>query len=91
MVRTRLVYWGAASVRLIKQHQEFERADQRQGGPGADQGPDRTVAQAVRQVGANRGHDASAEAPRRQRVVPAGPDGSRLVPPWTRPRSGRPP
>jgi hypothetical protein len=38
-------------------HQQLERANQRQGGPSGDQGPDRSVPHPVRQVGADRGHD----------------------------------
>jgi hypothetical protein len=49
-----------------ERHQEFERPGQGQGGPGADQGTDWTVAKAVRQVGAGRGQDAGAEALPRQ-------------------------
>ena len=63
-------------LRPDQQHEEFERADQRQGGPRADQGTYRAVAQAVRQVGTDCRHDAGAEAPRGQSwytvVPPAG-------------------
>src|ERR1017187_5380578 len=47
-------------------HEEFEGAGQRQGGPGADQSADGAVAEAVRQVGADGGRDAGAEAPARE-------------------------
>lgn len=47
--------------------EEFEGTDQRQGWPGADQGTYRPVPEAVRQVGANGGDDASPEALPRQR------------------------
>jgi hypothetical protein len=55
-------------------HQQFVCADQRHGGPGADQGTDGAVSHAVCQVGADGGHDADAEAPLGQRwyrLVPA--------------------
>jgi hypothetical protein len=48
-------------------HEQFEGANQRHRWPRADQCAYRPVAQAVRQVGADRGHYADAEAPRRQR------------------------
>jgi hypothetical protein len=46
-----------------ERHEQFEGTDQRQGWPCADQGTYRPVAQAMRQVGANRRHDADAKAP----------------------------
>jgi hypothetical protein len=47
-------------------HEEFEGAGQSEGGPGADQCADGSVAQAVGQVSADGGGDAGAEAPARQ-------------------------
>lgn len=44
----------------MKEHEELEGADQSQGGPRAHQG----TYQAMRQVGADRGHDAGGQAPR---------------------------
>src|SRR6266571_9050920 len=44
-------------------HEQLEGDDQRQGGPRADQGTDRTVADAVRQVGTDGGDDPGTEAP----------------------------
>ncbi len=46
--------------------EQFEGAGQRQRGPCADQGADEAVAQAVCQVGAGSGDDASTKAPARQ-------------------------
>ena len=57
-----------------QQHEKFEGADHRRGGSGADQGTDQAMAHAVRQVGADRGHNASTQAPRGQPRYP-------LVPP----------
>jgi hypothetical protein len=47
-------------------HKEFKRTGQRQGGPGADQGTDGPLAEAVRQVGTDGGDNACTEAPPRQ-------------------------
>ncbi len=44
-------------------HQQLERTNQRQRGPGADQGADRAMSRPVRQVGADRGADPGARAP----------------------------
>lgn len=45
------------------EHAQFVGADQCHGRPCADQGADRAVSQAVRQVGADSGDDADAKAP----------------------------
>ena len=55
--------WPCTTPGADQHHTQLERADQRQGGPRADQRADRAVAHAVRQVGTDRGHDARAEAP----------------------------
>jgi hypothetical protein len=44
-------------------HKKLEGAGERQSWPGADQGADATVAEAVCQVGANGGGDPCSEAP----------------------------
>lgn len=62
-----------------ERHQEFERTGQGQGGPSADQGADRAMAEAVRQVGADRGQDARSKAPTRQGWYGAGGAGWRRV------------
>ena len=49
-------------LRSDERREEFKGADQRQRGPGADQGTYRAVAEAVRQVGTDGGDDASAKA-----------------------------
>ena len=71
-----MVRHGGAMLCLDEHHQQFEGADQCQGGPGADQGADRAMAQAVCQVGPDGRGDGRAQAPPRQRrrrpVAPAG-------------------
>src|SRR6266545_4567296 len=49
-----------------EEHAEFVGADECHGGPGADQGADGAVVQAVCQVGADGGDDANPKAPGRQ-------------------------
>lgn len=53
---------AAAALPLCsdEEHEELEGADQSQGGPRAYQG----TCQAMRQVGAGRGHDPGGQAPR---------------------------
>src|SRR6266581_7182763 len=46
-----------------ERHEEFERVGQRERGPGTDQGTDKTVADAVRQVGIDGGDNPGTKAP----------------------------
>src|SRR6266487_3754449 len=63
-------------------HEKLEGAGQRQGGPCADHGTDRAVAQAMCEVSSDGGHDSGSQAPVRPAVVPAG---SRRAPACSRP------
>ena len=56
-------YGSSAAPGSDEHHQQLERADQRQRGPCADQCTHRAVADVVRQVRADRGDNARAQAP----------------------------